>query len=498
MEVEEVSGMVYGQINVKDFGAIGDGVANDTAAIQAAMNDCVSGSGTVLVFPAGTYRITSAITVTGGSHIYVEGEGSVIKGNRHDLFRVRDTSHFHIHRLTFNPSATQGASRFLRGIKMSHVSLIDCHVNNGALAYFLSAYDGDPIDYNDKTFWNQFIRLERCTASGAYLVDNLVMCQKTNNVVIEQCLLEKGTGDGIKFTGGDCENLYISHNEIRYVNDDGVDMFGSGRFLHINDNYFHHIRSYPANLKLSDDQVNLGSTYKAWFINNRVENNALGLGVSNGKSLLVQGNIFKKNGVDPVDGTKYSHLIHVSLSAEDIRFIDNDFLENDTRTAVLTMEQIGENLNLYALVQGNRFRGNTAPNLLFIGKGESTANRMLDLDGNLFDGMTGRAIQIQMNKGSVSIRNNRFLNGPEAIRISTLGAAAEVVVTGNKSEVSGTPLVNSTSTPHVEHDNSWNYPYAGPTSKRPLYPYLGQLYYDTTLGRMVYCRSLSPRQWTVL
>lgn len=44
-------------ISVKDFGAVGDGVANDTAAIQAAMN-----VGGTVWFPAGTYKITSPLT----------------------------------------------------------------------------------------------------------------------------------------------------------------------------------------------------------------------------------------------------------------------------------------------------------------------------------------------------------------------------------------------------------------------------------------------------
>lgn len=487
--------MVYKQISVTEYGAVGDGVANDTTAIQAAMNACVSGIGNVLIFPAGTYRITAAISVTGGSHIYVEGQGSIIKGNRNDLFRVRDTSHFHVNSLTFDTPLSPGAVRFYRGIKTSYVSLIDCHVINGALAYFLSSYDGTPIDYNDKTFWNENIRLERCSASGAYLVDNIVMMQKSNQVVIEECYFEKGTGDGIKFNGGDCENLYISHNEICYMVDDGVDMYGSGRYLHINDNYFHHIQSYPANLKLSGEGASTASAYKAWFINNRVENNALGLGLANGKSILVQGNVFTNNGIDPETGTQYSHMILVNETAEDIRFIDNDFLNNKTKTAILSLEQVGDGKNLYCQVQGNRFRGNTSPVLVAVGKSESTANRMIDIDSNLFDGIITRAIQVQINKGSVAIKNNRFINGPEAIRIITLSAIAEVVVSGNKSEVTQAPLVNTTSTPHIEHDNSWNYPYAGPTSKRPLYPYLGQVYFDTTVGRMLYCKSVTPRQW---
>lgn len=45
-------------VNVLDFGAVGDGVANDTAAIQAAIS---SGARTIW-FPAGTYLVTSALT----------------------------------------------------------------------------------------------------------------------------------------------------------------------------------------------------------------------------------------------------------------------------------------------------------------------------------------------------------------------------------------------------------------------------------------------------
>tara|TARA_R110002096_G_scaffold429229_1_gene641907 strand:+ start:467 stop:2158 length:1692 start_codon:yes stop_codon:yes gene_type:complete len=45
--------------NVKDFGAIGDGSTDDTAAIQAAVN---SGNGTVNI-PAGTYNVSSTIIV---------------------------------------------------------------------------------------------------------------------------------------------------------------------------------------------------------------------------------------------------------------------------------------------------------------------------------------------------------------------------------------------------------------------------------------------------
>jgi len=48
-------------VNVLDFGAVGDGVANDTIAIQAAI-DSISDDG-VLVVPPGTYKVTATLTV---------------------------------------------------------------------------------------------------------------------------------------------------------------------------------------------------------------------------------------------------------------------------------------------------------------------------------------------------------------------------------------------------------------------------------------------------
>ena len=48
-------------VSVKDFGAVGDGAADDTAAIQAAIN---AADGRTVLLPAGTYKITSTLTFT--------------------------------------------------------------------------------------------------------------------------------------------------------------------------------------------------------------------------------------------------------------------------------------------------------------------------------------------------------------------------------------------------------------------------------------------------
>lgn len=63
--------------NVRDFGAVGDGVADDTVAIQSAI-DSKAGR---IVFPKGVYRTTSTLTVT--EAIVLEGQAAGTAPSNH-------------------------------------------------------------------------------------------------------------------------------------------------------------------------------------------------------------------------------------------------------------------------------------------------------------------------------------------------------------------------------------------------------------------------------
>jgi hypothetical protein len=60
-------------VNVKEYGAIGDGVADDTTAIQAACD-----VGKDVYFPAGTYKVSSTITLSIAGRYYGDGRLSTI------------------------------------------------------------------------------------------------------------------------------------------------------------------------------------------------------------------------------------------------------------------------------------------------------------------------------------------------------------------------------------------------------------------------------------
>ena len=73
-------------INVLDYGAVGDGVADDTAALNAAFT--AAGTSGCVYAPIGTYKISSEVTVS--CSFYGNGSGTVIKpSGQHTALIIR-------------------------------------------------------------------------------------------------------------------------------------------------------------------------------------------------------------------------------------------------------------------------------------------------------------------------------------------------------------------------------------------------------------------------
>jgi hypothetical protein len=115
-------------VSVKDFGAVGDGVADDTAAIQAALNTAHS-----VFLPQGTYKITSQL-VFGASCSGLVGEGmylSVISKTFNGNAILCDTSGAVIQNLGINGN---GATYTDGGIvpRGYNILIQHCRINDTA------------------------------------------------------------------------------------------------------------------------------------------------------------------------------------------------------------------------------------------------------------------------------------------------------------------------------------------------------------------------------
>jgi hypothetical protein len=59
-----IGGVVGPTLNVKAFGATGDGVTDDTAAIQRALDAAATADGGIVFFPNGRYKVTATLAIT--------------------------------------------------------------------------------------------------------------------------------------------------------------------------------------------------------------------------------------------------------------------------------------------------------------------------------------------------------------------------------------------------------------------------------------------------
>lgn len=128
------------KVSVKDFGAVGDGISNDTAAIQAALN-----TGKNVYAPAGTYLVNAPLNITiDGTGFYGDGYSTKILTSdpTGDIFVIGNGTNeisglkFHDFRVWSTVTKTAGAifnCRFISDSRFSdiHAGSLDDYVASG-------------------------------------------------------------------------------------------------------------------------------------------------------------------------------------------------------------------------------------------------------------------------------------------------------------------------------------------------------------------------------
>jgi hypothetical protein len=128
-------------ISVKDFGAVGDGVTDDTVAIQAAINAIATFDvgGGIVFFPIGVYKTTSTIQINYPVTLQGSDGGSIIAPNfvTTDTLVLNSTlntgrdSGVSIFNLTFKASVTRTGGYYVNINGASYTTVRDCNFVNG-------------------------------------------------------------------------------------------------------------------------------------------------------------------------------------------------------------------------------------------------------------------------------------------------------------------------------------------------------------------------------
>ncbi|MCA1025656.1 right-handed parallel beta-helix repeat-containing protein [Cytobacillus kochii] len=77
-------------LNVKNYGAIGDGLSDDTSIIQEILNIAKENPGLEVIFPRGTYRTTSTLIVHPNTRISGIGRPEILRGHSGMIFMLGD------------------------------------------------------------------------------------------------------------------------------------------------------------------------------------------------------------------------------------------------------------------------------------------------------------------------------------------------------------------------------------------------------------------------
>lgn len=101
-------------VSVKDFGAVGDGVTDDTTAIQNAI-DSLPSTGGALYFPTGTYLVSSAITINKPGVYYGDGWATNIRSTSAsaNIFTCTDAEQIQIEQMRFTSSVTRSGGWYV-------------------------------------------------------------------------------------------------------------------------------------------------------------------------------------------------------------------------------------------------------------------------------------------------------------------------------------------------------------------------------------------------
>ena len=203
--------------NVADFGAVGNGVSDDTTEIQAALDAANAAGGGVVWVPPGTYKISNSLIVYSNTHVRGAGRGATT---------LRGTAGAYSGKTINGGSSIYCTIAMVSASRSSVKSLTVDHATNSTTA------NGIAIQFDGTETPSNMCVIEDCEVLGydshQYLIWNYmgVGSKIINNYIDGGVTSRDGTvgQEGIESYGG--VDVLISGNTIKNINQYGIYLWG--------------------------------------------------------------------------------------------------------------------------------------------------------------------------------------------------------------------------------------------------------------------------------
>lgn len=234
------------QISVKDFGAVGDGVADDTIAFQNALQ-----SYDHIFVPTGTYRITNSIVLSENKTLKGQGQKTIIKANNTSFATIEiQGSYNHLSNLRIE-QGREGLKLYGATSPCVQNVVKDITIWGAQTGVLLDGYN----DTNDPCYWNAFqnILVAQPSIHGIHLTKTGAGDTPNANRFLNARVYSLGatmSGNGFYIEHGSFNNSFVDCEANLNVNAANCVLVGAGSYLTLFQNLYTETTGVVTNVKL--------------------------------------------------------------------------------------------------------------------------------------------------------------------------------------------------------------------------------------------------------